>query len=77
MILHEKILNAFVADVCSLYLLNIWMLPATKQLHPEQSENHDEQEEQEEKTDDGLHGAHQRHDQVSQRGPVPEGLKAV
>lgn len=44
---------------------NIWMLPATKQLHPEQSENHNEEEEQEEEADDGLHGAHQRHDQVS------------
>lgn len=45
--------------------LNIWMLPATEQLHPEQSENHNEEEEQEEEADDGLHGAHQRHYQVS------------
>lgn len=58
-------------------MLIIWMLPATKQLHPKQSENHNEQEEQEEEADDGLHGAHQRHHQVPQRGPVPDGFKSA
>lgn len=44
---------------------------ATKQLHTQQSKDHNEEEEEEEKADDRLHGVQQGHHQVPQRVPVP------
>lgn len=34
-------------------------LPASKQLHAQQGEDHDEEEKEEEQADNRLHGAHQ------------------
>lgn len=40
------------------------VLPATKELHAQQSKDHDEEKEEEKQADDGLHGVHQGHHQV-------------
>lgn len=53
-----------------LCLCGYWL--SSKQLHPQQGEDHNEEEEEEEQTDDGLHGVEQRNHQVSKRSPVPE-----
>lgn len=53
-------------------LITCVYLLSPKQLHPQQSEDHDEEEEQEEKADDGLHGVEEGDHQVPQGVPVPE-----
>lgn len=46
-------------------------VPATEQLHAQQSKDQDEEEEEEDEADDGLHRIHQGYHQVPQRRPVP------
>ena len=43
-----------------------------KELHAQQSEDHDEEEEQEEQADDGLHGIKERDHEVPQGVPISE-----
>lgn len=46
-------------------------LLSPKQLHPQQSEDHNEEEKQEEEADDGLHGIEEGYHQVPQGIPIP------
>lgn len=52
-------------------------LLSPKQLHAQQSKDHDEQEEQEEEADDRFHGVEQGHHQVPQGVPVPVGADRI
>lgn len=44
---------------------------SSEELHAQQRKDDYEEEEQEEQADDGLHGIEQRHDEVTQRRPIP------
>lgn len=46
-------------------------LLSPKQLHPQQSKDHNEEEKQEEEADDGLHGIEEGYHQVPQGVPIP------